>query len=95
MPIRSPKWWFVAALVLVTPDAPGVFELWDGDEVVYVGATRGVRPSLRQALVREMALHDATHFSWEITYRAATRELELLEEYIAENHHPPRLNASA
>ena len=94
MPIRSPKWFFAAALVLVTPETPGVFELWDGDELVYVGATRGPRQSLRAALEREMALRRATYFSWEITYQAAERERELLDEYIAEHHHPPRLNSA-
>ena len=92
MPIRSPKWLFATALVLASPETPGVFELWDGDELVYVGATRGPHPSLRDSLAREIAIHEATHFSWEITYQADERERELLDEYIEQNRHLPRLN---
>lgn len=92
MPIRSPRWFFAAALVLAAPETPGVFELWDNDEMVYVGATRGPRESLRRALAREMELHDATHFSWEITWRPAVRERELLDEYLAQHARPPRFN---
>ena len=41
MAIRSPKWLVLAALVVAAPEAPGVFELWDDDELMYVGATGG------------------------------------------------------
>ena len=98
MAIRSPKWLVLAALVAVAPDTPGVFELWDGDEVVFVGATRdkreGERSTLRSELVHELleSRRDATHFSWEITYHPAARERELLAEFELEHHRPPRLN---
>ena len=92
VPIRSPKWFFAAALVLAAPETPGVFELWEGEEAVFIGATRGSRQSLRECLVHEMGVHDATHFSWEITYRAEARQRELLEEYEAAHHRPPKLN---
>lgn len=79
MAIRSPKWVVLAALVVVTPDTPGVYELWDDDELMYVGATRD---SLRRELVERLLEHesDATHFSWEITYEPEARERELLAE---------------
>jgi excinuclease UvrABC nuclease subunit len=59
MAIRSPKWLVLATLVAIAPDTPGVFELWDDDEVVYVGATR----TLRRELVGRLLDHasDATH----------------------------------
>ena len=76
MAIRSPKWFVLAALVAAAPDTPGVFELWDDDELMYVGATRGERPSLRRELVERLLEHDsaATHFSWEISFAPAARE---------------------
>ena len=43
MAIKSPKWLVLATLVAIAPDTPGVFELWDDDEVVFVGATRSER----------------------------------------------------
>ena len=63
--MRSPKWLVLATLVALAPDTPGVLELWDDDEVVYVRAT-GDRQTLRTELARELAAHvtEATHFSW-------------------------------
>jgi hypothetical protein len=68
--------------------------LWDDDEVVFVGATRSERPTLRDELVHRLLedVSDATHFSWEITYDPAARERELLAEFEHEYHRPPRFN---
>lgn len=95
MAIRSPKWLVLATLVAIAPDTPGVFELWDDDEIVFVGATRTDRSTLRTELVHELleSGRDATHFSWEITYAPAARERELLAEFEHEHHRPPRLNS--
>ena len=94
MAIRSPKWLVLAPLVLAAPEAPGVFELWDDDELIYVGATRGERPSLRKELVQELLERDsaATHFSWEITFDPARRSRELLAEHRLAHRQAPRLN---
>ena len=93
MAIRSPKWLVIAALVASAPDTPGVFELWDGDELLYVGSTRH-KATLRTELERELAAHvrEATHFSWEITFKPQSRARELLAEFEREHHRPPRLN---
>ncbi|HUQ75780.1 MAG TPA: hypothetical protein VM183_13730 [Burkholderiales bacterium] len=94
MAIRSPKWLVIATLVALAPDTPGVFELWDNDEVVYVGSTRKKDATLRTELARELERSgEATHFSWEITYDAARREQELLAEFEDQHHRPPRLNS--
>src|SRR6185436_3900252 len=62
------RWLVLAALVALAPDTPGVIELWDDDELVYVGATRK-KETLRTELEREVAAHaEATHFGWEITF---------------------------
>jgi hypothetical protein len=95
MAIHSPKWLVLAALVATAPDTPGVYELWDDDELMYVGATRGEHPSLRRELVERLLDHDsvATHFSWEISYDPAARERELLAEYTLQYHRAPPLNS--
>ena len=78
MAIRSPKWLVLGALVAAAPDTPGVYELWDDDELLIVGATR---ESLRKELMHELESESrATHFSWEISYDPAARERELLAE---------------
>ena len=95
MAIRSPRWVVVAALVSLAPDTPGVYELWDGDELVYVGRTRDERTTLRGEL--ERCLLDehvsATHFSWEISFHPVARERELLAEFERAHHRAPRLNS--
>jgi hypothetical protein len=93
MAIRGPKWLIIAALVTMAPDTPGVFELWDGEELVFVGSSRD--STLRSRLVQEIleSSCDATHFSWEITYAPAARERELLAEFEREHHRAPRFNA--
>ena len=93
MAIRGPKWFVIAALVTMAPDTPGVFELWEDDELVFVGSTRN--STLRHQLVHELleSRSDATHFSWEITYDPNACERELLAEFELEHHRPPRFNA--
>jgi len=93
MAIRGPKWLVIAALVSMAPDTPGVFELWEDDELVFVGATDNC--TLRSELVRELLENDrqATHFCWEITYHPAARERELLAEFERLHHRSPRFNS--
>ena len=92
MGMGQPKWLVIAALVTLAPDTPGVFELWENDELVFIGATTDT--TLRSKLARELLEtgRDATHFSWEITYRPAARESELLAEFERLHHRLPRLN---
>jgi hypothetical protein len=37
----------------------------------------------------------ATHYSWELSLRPATRELEILEQFLAEFGRMPRCNEDA
>jgi hypothetical protein len=80
MAIRSPKWLVLAALVVATPDTPGVYELWDDDELLCVRGTH--ERTLREELVHELleTRARATHFSWEITFHPDDRERELRQE---------------
>jgi hypothetical protein len=100
MPIHSPKkWLFIAALVFISPETPGVFELWEEDELIYVGTTRRPHESLRASLTRHLKKegrsdHPPTHFSWEVSYHPASRKRELLVEFEALNKRPPRFNRS-
>ena len=87
------RWLVLAALVALAPDTPGVIELWDDDELIYVGATRG-KETLRTELERELAAHaEATHFGLEITFDPESRERELLTEFEMQHHRPPRFNS--
>ena len=73
----------------------GVYVLWQGDEAIYVGASRGeatIRSRLQDHYARRVRPHDATHFSWEISRDAAEREAELLGEFRIANSRLPRCN---
>jgi len=75
-----------------------VYLLWEGDEMIYVGSTRGdvsIRSRLQDHYARRIQPHDASHFSWEITSLASEREAELLEEFRIANSRFPRCNAAS
>lgn len=95
MRIASLRWRFTAERVRETPDAQGVFTLWDGPDCVYVGHTPWNR-SLRHCLQQHRALCDeavisASHFTWETTSTPKSREAELLST-MSERHGRPRYN---
>jgi len=94
MPVRSPKWLVLASLLVSAPDTPGVIELWEDDELVYVGAAH---ESIRRKLARELLEQSTwsgrtTHFGWEISFSPSARMRELLSEFEAANQRPPRFN---
>ena len=75
-------------------DIGGVYVLWDGDEVIYIG--RSGSRTLRACLLEHVegkhgnCTVKATHYSWEITIWDAARETELLALYTRENARDPR-----
>ena len=98
MPTGAPRHRFTTWQISGAPAAPGVYLLWESDEMIYVGSTRGdvsIRSRLQDHYARRIAPHDATHFSWEITALASEREAELLEEFRIANSRFPRCNAAS
>jgi hypothetical protein len=43
MPTGSPRHRFTTWQISGAPAAPGVYLLWEGDEVIYIGSTSGER----------------------------------------------------
>jgi hypothetical protein len=82
------------------PDEPGVYALFEDDEVIYYGcAVHGstIHSALSEILTRVREGHGGclqrvTRYSWEITHRPRLREAELLREFEQANQHPPRCN---
>ena len=80
--VTSLKWKFDADSIRGTPRTQGVFGLWDGGAIVYIGATERnvfLPDALREllALKRRGVIH-ATHFTWEITVTPRSWAGELL-----------------
>ena len=82
------------------PDEPGVYVLFEDDEVVYYGcALHGstIQSALSEILARVRdgeggCLQRVTRYSWEITPRPRLREAELLREFEQAHQQPPRCN---
>jgi hypothetical protein len=100
MPITNRHWTFSATVISGAPTEPGVYALYEDDEVVYYGcALHGT--TIQSALYEHLArirsgeagcLERVNRYSWEITYRARLREVELLREFEAANQRAPRCN---
>ena len=98
MPIASPRYAFTQTMVSGAPNDPGVFALWEGDELIYYGHARGdsmtIQSCLREHLARTTPCTErATHYGWEISANPSAREAELLREFERANQRLPRCNA--
>ena len=87
---------FTRVVIAGAPQDPGVYALWDGEEVIYYG--RGmIRARLMDHFHGRLVplTRRATHYGWEICKDPAAREAELLEEHQRMFGKPPRLNRAA
>lgn len=95
----EPKYKFVLAALAHAPDSSGVYGLWQQDELIYLGRAFGaatIRSQLHDHLRGRGAAHgEATHCTWEPTRYPATRELELLDEFLGRFGRLPRYNRGA
>jgi hypothetical protein len=89
-PAPSRRYQFTRIVLQGAPDEPGVYALWEGEELVYYG--RGV---VRTSLLAHLNRTRATHYSWEVCPDPATREAELLQEFERTYGRPPRDNRKA
>jgi hypothetical protein len=100
MPIASPRYAFTQVMVSGAPNDPGVFVLWENDELIYYGHARGgsmtIQSCLSEHLARKLACtENATHYGWEIAANPPAREAELLREFERAHRALPRCNRSA
>jgi hypothetical protein len=81
------------------PPDPGVFALWEKNELIYYGRALGQATTI-QSRLREhlegtaLCTSRATHYGWEIASNPRTREAELLREYERSHGRLPRCNAA-
>src|SRR6185503_8907165 len=98
MPIASPRYAFNATMVSGAPNDPGVFALWDNDEIIYYGHARGESPTIQSCLQRHLKGADgctsrATHYGLELSPNPPWREALLLAEFEREHKRLPRCNS--
>ena len=96
-PRPARRYRFRRIVIAGAPYEPGVYALWDAEELVYYGRADGVDATIRSRLL-DLYYEDpkrATHYSWEVCKDPAAREAELLAEHERAHGRPPRLNGKA
>jgi hypothetical protein len=100
--LALPRYPFTRAAIEYAPEEPGVYALFEGSELIYLGraSDRGAH-SIRELL----RLHQdgrfgdctmkAAQYTWEITLWPAARETELLVRYFQAHRRDPRCVARA
>ena len=95
MPISGDRYEFTQSNVNGSPDAPGVYELFDGYVTTYIGkATVSIRSRLQSHYRGDdgRCTKLSTHYKREVTATPAARERQLLNEYVAAHGRLPRCN---
>ncbi len=93
-PEPSRRYSFNRIVLAGAPAEPGVYALWNGDEVIYYGRAYNGATIRSRLLEHYESRTPASHYSWEITSEPALREMELLREYQAAYGRLPRMNAA-
>jgi hypothetical protein len=98
MPFAGGRDRFTRNMVEGAPADPGVYALWENEELIYYGRASGNAISIQLALMDHLSgrggacTERATHYGWEITVDPVAREAELLSEYKATFKRLPRCN---
>ena len=97
MPISAPRYRLSSIIAQGAPHQPGVYALWQDDEMIYLGRAVSIRDRLLGHLERsnEPCVGDATHYTWELALKPEAREAELLEQFRERHGRLPRCNARA
>ncbi len=99
MPIIGDKYGFTQDNVDKSPDDHGVYELYEGDELIYIGRAAGDGVTIRSRLQDHFRGDDgrctqqATTYRREVTNTPKAREVELLNEHLRRHGRLPRCNS--
>ena len=100
MSITGSRYKFSQKNVDKSPAKAGVFALYEGKKLIYIGQAGGDKITVRSCLQGLHAGKDAngiskaTHYKREVTNTSAAREKELLAEYKEKHEELPRCNAA-
>jgi hypothetical protein len=87
-------------MVSGAPDDPGVYALWENDEVIYYGHARGEGATIQSCLRQHLeganpCTARATHYGCEISANPRAREVELQKEFEKAHRRLPRCNSNS
>src|SRR5712672_168602 len=96
--LALPRYPFTRAAIEFAPEEAGIFGLFDGTELIYIGRAPDRHDhSIRTFLLRHQdgvmgeCTMKATHYTWEIILMgSAARETELLARHFQNHHSEPR-----
>lgn len=99
MPIAAPKYRFTRSMAAGAPEEAGVYALWKGDELIFIGRASQAA-TIRACLVEHLGgscpcTRHATHYTWELSLHPAAREAEVLTEFRSRFGRLPRCNEEA
>ncbi|HEX6267813.1 MAG TPA: hypothetical protein VFZ81_13075 [Burkholderiales bacterium] len=82
MPLGKPRYPFTRKMIEGAPRDMGVYILYRGSRVLYVGRAAAIQSRLQEHMDGEVCAcsRRATHYSWEIVMQPQVRELELLRD---------------
>ena len=86
MAFAKTRYPFTRRMVDGAPKDLGVYVLWRGDELLYIGRASGGASTIQSCLAEHMSgsrcacSRAATHYTWEIALQPALRERQLLQE---------------
>jgi hypothetical protein len=96
--IFKTRYSFTEEMIAGAPRGPGVYALWNGDTLIYIGNASGTGATIHSRLLSHLAggacgcSREATHYSWEIAPHPGLRELEMLQEHRAASGELPYCN---
>ena len=96
MDAELPRYPFTAWAILGSPDEAGVYILWEGNELTYVGRANG-GSTIRSCLLEHFEKHRTcpctpTHYAWKLARDVHLGERELLLRYREQHATLPRCN---
>ena len=88
---------FSTAVVEGAPEEAGVYVLWEGDELTYIGTAGPGDMTIRSRLMEHLLGQDhcscsPTHYSWRLARFPQVLEREFLGQYKAQRQDMPRCN---
>ena len=99
--LKLPRFSFTRRMLEHAPEEPGIYGLFDGDELLYIGRASDRAQSIKACL---LAHQDGAHgectmraktYAWEITVWPAEREAEVLAQFRERHRREPRCQAKA